>query len=301
MPSTATKNKKLAKTNTAAERPISRSRYATLLKDVKHLFTSATKAVDEEKVKAQWRLGQRITQERLSEQRGYHNSILRDLAADMHVGVRSLQYAVKFHRNYRHCPRGSLSWSHYRLLLDRPDAASRKHYEQLALSQSLTSPELQRRIALDQRGPTDDSSPLPRPTDANYLYRAKVIRVIDGDTLELSIDLGFNVNRTGSFRLADIDTPELDRRGDSRIARDADRADNADRANHAGRLARDFVYTRLLNAQTIVVKTERADLHGRYVTHLFYAEQQIPTATCFTEGTYLNAELLTSGHAVLVV
>lgn len=31
---------------------------------------------------------------------------------------------------------------------------------------------------------------LPRPTDPDYLYRAKVVQVIDGDTLDLHIDVG---------------------------------------------------------------------------------------------------------------
>ena len=65
--------------------------------------------------------------------------------------------------------------------------------------------------------------------------------------------------------------------------------------------ARDFVYDRLLSAQTIVVKTERTDIHGRYVTHLFYAPQEVLAGVCFQEGTYLNAELLDANHAVLVV
>ena len=278
MPTTNTK-KPAPDQPTRAERPITRTRYAQLLKDVKALVTTASKAVDRQKVHAQWQLGKRITQERLNDKRGYHNSVLRDLAADIHVSTRTLQYAVKFHRIYPNRPRHNLSWSHYRVLLDRPDA-TRAHYEQLALSESLTSPELERRIAADQRATTEADSPLPRPTDANYLYRAEVVRILDGDTLELSIDLGFHVNRTGTFRLANIDTPEL--------------------PTTAARLARDFVYERLLTAQTIVVKTQRTDLHGRYVTHLFYAQEQITTATCFTEGTYLNAELVEAGHAEIV-
>jgi len=42
-----------------------------------------------------------------------------------------------------------------------------------------------------------------------YEYRCKVIRVIDGDTVDVDIDLGFNVVLAGQrVRLHGIDTPE---------------------------------------------------------------------------------------------
>jgi micrococcal nuclease len=42
-----------------------------------------------------------------------------------------------------------------------------------------------------------------------YLYRANLEKVIDGDTLEVTIDLGFNIFRRIKIRLKDIDTPEI--------------------------------------------------------------------------------------------
>jgi micrococcal nuclease len=42
-----------------------------------------------------------------------------------------------------------------------------------------------------------------------YEYRATLIRVVDGDTVWLDVDLGFDVRRKDSFRLYGIDTPEL--------------------------------------------------------------------------------------------
>jgi micrococcal nuclease len=42
-----------------------------------------------------------------------------------------------------------------------------------------------------------------------YQYKAIVVRVVDGDTVVLNIDLGFNVCMNESCRLAGIDTPEL--------------------------------------------------------------------------------------------
>lgn len=42
-----------------------------------------------------------------------------------------------------------------------------------------------------------------------YTYNAKVTRIIDGDTLELDIDLGFNVHVNERIRLYGVNTPEI--------------------------------------------------------------------------------------------
>ena len=47
------------------------------------------------------------------------------------------------------------------------------------------------------------SLPLP-----NYVYRIQVTRVVDGDTVDANIDLGFNMMYKERIRLMGIDTPE---------------------------------------------------------------------------------------------
>lgn len=44
---------------------------------------------------------------------------------------------------------------------------------------------------------------------AIYEYRAKCVRVIDGDTVDLDVDLGFYMRVHRRFRLLGINTPEL--------------------------------------------------------------------------------------------
>jgi micrococcal nuclease len=41
-----------------------------------------------------------------------------------------------------------------------------------------------------------------------YKYKAKLIRVVDGDTIDAEIDLGFKIYIKERIRLAGIDTPE---------------------------------------------------------------------------------------------
>lgn len=42
-----------------------------------------------------------------------------------------------------------------------------------------------------------------------YIYKCEIIKVIDGDTLDIIIDLGFNINIKERVRLSGIDTPEV--------------------------------------------------------------------------------------------
>ena len=47
------------------------------------------------------------------------------------------------------------------------------------------------------------------PNLRNFYFRSDVIRVIDGDTVECLLDLGFRLEKIQSVRLAFIDTPEI--------------------------------------------------------------------------------------------
>ena len=42
-----------------------------------------------------------------------------------------------------------------------------------------------------------------------YIYKAELIRVVDGDTVDLVIDLGFDTSRKERFRLYGVDAPEM--------------------------------------------------------------------------------------------
>jgi hypothetical protein len=47
------------------------------------------------------------------------------------------------------------------------------------------------------------------PTEPTYVYQAKTLRVLDGDTYEFLIDLGFQTSTTQEIRLYHWDCPEL--------------------------------------------------------------------------------------------
>lgn len=88
-----------------------------------------------------------------------------------------------------------------------------------------------------------------------YVYRAKLERVIDGDTLEITIDLGFNIFRRIKIRLKDIDTPEIFR-------------PSCEKEKEHGQAAKDFVEEFLTGTKypgELIVKTVRdVSIYGRY-------------------------------------
>jgi micrococcal nuclease len=99
-----------------------------------------------------------------------------------------------------------------------------------------------------------------------YEYRAQLIRVVDGDTVWLDVDLGFDVRRKDSFRLYGINTPEMN---------------TAEGVTAKARLEE------LLKPGGITVTTEkdRREKYGRYL------------ATLWVSGANINRLLVTEGLA----
>jgi endonuclease YncB( thermonuclease family) len=122
---------------------------------------------------------------------------------------------------------------------------------------------------------------LERKTKTMYLYSAIVDRVIDGDTLLLRVDLGFEVWINQRIRLRGIDCPEV--------------------STPEGQKAKEFVENRLKNCFIVVIQTfKKIDVHGRYVCDLFYLEDETDKELIAEEGAFLNQELLDEGLAVLI-
>lgn len=91
-----------------------------------------------------------------------------------------------------------------------------------------------------------------------FTYRAKLLRVVDGDTLDLEMDLGFGIYHRIRVRLAGVDTPEI-----YGVRKDSDEYS-------MGKKASAFTSDWLRDKQ-ITVKTERdkKGKYGRYLAYIF--------------------------------
>jgi len=111
-----------------------------------------------------------------------------------------------------------------------------------------------------------------------YIYRIKSVgRVVDGDTIDADIDLGFDISLTKRIRLAGIDTPE---------SRTKDLAEK-----ELGIDAKNWLKHRLEDAEDIIIRTQLPDStekYGRIIGNLYINGEDVP----------LNQQMITEGYAL---
>jgi micrococcal nuclease len=110
-----------------------------------------------------------------------------------------------------------------------------------------------------------------------YEYRVKkVLKVVDGDTIDVDIDLGFSVSFAQRVRLAGIDTPE---------SRTTDLKEKA-----LGLESKEYLKSLLDGAKDIIIQTEKPDSsekYGRILGWLFINDDELS----------LNEKMITEGYA----
>ena len=100
-----------------------------------------------------------------------------------------------------------------------------------------------------------------------FVYNAKLKKVIDGDTIDFTVDLGFNAFQAIRTRLMGINTPEL--------------------SEETGKDAKLFVISYLPIGKNVVIETYKypSDKYGRWL------------AVVYIDGWNLNQMLLANGLA----
>lgn len=81
-----------------------------------------------------------------------------------------------------------------------------------------------------------------------FKYEAIVEKVVDGDTLDISIDLGFNIWHRLRVRMIGVDTPE--------------------KWFPYGKVVKQYV-AQSLERKKITIETTKADKYGRYLVTVF--------------------------------
>jgi micrococcal nuclease len=107
-------------------------------------------------------------------------------------------------------------------------------------------------------------------------YVKKVTKVVDGDTIDVEIDLGFDISFSSRVRLAGIDTPE---------SRTTDKMEKA-----LGLEAKAYLKREIESAKTVVIKTEKMDSSEKYGRILGWV---------FLDGSKvsMNEKMIEDGHA----
>jgi len=109
-----------------------------------------------------------------------------------------------------------------------------------------------------------------------YFYAAKVLRVVDGDTIDAMIDVGFDIHHKARIRLLGVNTPET---------RTKDLVEK-----EAGLAAKAFASDWLDGHETIYIQThkDKSGKFGRILGDIYSDENKT---------AWLNEDLLEGGHA----
>ena len=108
-----------------------------------------------------------------------------------------------------------------------------------------------------------------------YEYACTVERVVDGDTIDVTLDLGFSVSYKSRVRLFGIDTPESRTRNKDEKAR--------------GKLSTAFLSKAIEIADQVVIRTELKDSRGKF-------GRVLGTVVC--DGEDINKGMVDGGFAV---
>jgi endonuclease YncB( thermonuclease family) len=162
------------------------------------------------------------------------------------------------------------------------DEKSRRFYEKEAEEKHWTRDELVRAIKadhiIDVNDPDKDKKKikLKRPEGGPFIFRAEILRVVDGDTLRARLDLGFEVWKKEIIRFAGIDAPPINEDG--------------------GQEACDYARDQMAKAKVVVIRTGKEEGHGRFIGHIFYSlDERDSWEKVFREGRWLNQEMLDLG------
>lgn len=268
---------------------LSEAAYKALVASVGAMLKESEKAgrsADSSKARSYWEIGDKILEAGLTGRDHYGESVIEQMADDLETNAQTLRRAVVFRRVYDrdnlYRSVQHLTWSHYRQLIEIHDDEARRYYEDRAVKEDWSRDRMNAAIAgreYEREVKKDEGAGiLKRPTDAEYVFRARVVDVVDGDTLELDIRCGFKMVKEGEkVRLAKINAPEI--------------------TTKKGKEVKAYVRDRLAKARGVVVKTEKADEFGRYVAHVFYSFQDDKLGAVYENGVYLNDELLKKGYA----
>jgi endonuclease YncB( thermonuclease family) len=235
-----------------------------------------------------WAMGERLSRSNEIGEKGSASELLKKLSKDLEIDASNMYRALQFYQAY---PNGlpdspelrALPWTVHSGLLPIKDEDKRSFYLQQAIEGAWSARVLRRAIKSNlyeneqSAGAGKKGAQLERSLAHVFHYPAELLRVIDGDTILVRIDLGFETFRRETIRLRGIDTPEL--------------------RTEEGKEARQFVVDALGNIKGLVVRTYKTDVYGRYVGDVFYDELLEDKDQIFARGQFLNQVLLDNNLA----
>ncbi len=269
------------------------------------------------KLQAAWEIGRDAR-----EYKKETGSSLKTIADECGIVEANLQRMMRFHQFY---PKGykesingkPLMLSYYMAVMYVREARERDWYLKQAVLNGWTTPEIRRRVrnhfyesatdAAASGGGSKAAQVLCPREQQLYTYSAKVLKVVDADTLKVEVDVGFSMRYETKIRLRGINC--------------------AERGTKKGEEAKKFVEDELLggtqdtktqdtsneppvscvvcpvssgvlcHVSCVVIRSYKSEKYGRFLADVWYLKGETNSEVILKNGKLLNQVLLDKGFA----
>ena len=240
---------------------LTRSGYAKLVGDLRKILSEGKKraqaAVGRQLVETYWQLGKRISKEEMSVRAGYNFSVLEDMARELGMEYNTLRRAFIFFQK------------NPVLTPRRQNTLTWSHYL--------------------------ETLPIEPQTKRNWYEDASEREEWTRDQLRSAIkrnaydERGANGKHKSSHKLRRPTAATFVYKALVERVIDGDTL--------RGRKAFEYVRDQLARTSSVIVKTNKIDIYGRYIGDVFYDYGEKHSETVFQKGRHLNQELVSRGLA----
>lgn len=274
---------------------------SAIIDQIKTILSGIDDALEDEDklsmVRGYWEAGRLAT-----EYKDSTGMLLKDIAREIETPDSALQRYTQFYRTF---PKGYpekygsrvVIWSLICCVLPVHDAKAREFYLQEACRHGWNKYVLTKRVRKDYYGAFQDaaksreSRTLKPGKQRLYTYAAEVIKIVDADTLDVEIDVGFKIKQEHRVRLRGINAPEPGTSPGRRAKRFVERE-----------LAKCVVEKPLFkgvraNRPLVVVKTYKMGQYGRYTADIYYLQGEADPEVIAQNGKLLSQVLVDQGMA----
>jgi len=236
---------------------------------------------------------------------------IQEIAIDIGAAAGSLQKHVRFYRQNPQGCKGEINgkpigWSHYAAVLYIGNKRERDFYLAESAAKSWSSRELRRRIRnnyYENRIEANASrvrgrGALKEINQKLYTYSAEVLKVIDGDTLELNIDVGFQARMRHKVRLRGINCPERKTKKGEEAKCFVEKElfgnilQTQEHTNTRAQAKTPVSCAPVTCAPLVVIRTYKSGKFGRYIVDIWYLHGESDKEVILSQGKLLNQVLL---------
>ena len=253
-------------------------------------------------VKGYWEVGKIA-----SEYKDSTGKVIKDIADEVEAPTHAMQRYIQFYKEFPQGYPGKyydrvIHWTYICCILPVHDKEARDFYLKEACKNKWNKHQLVERINNGYYQSVKESTEYNVKSSKRkniveikeqqlYRYTAEVIKIVDGDTLDLDIDVGFKLKLEHRVRFRGINCPEI---GTPKGQKAKEFLESefakcvveklASKGEHAAR-------------PVVVVKTYKRGIYGRYIVDIYYLPGETSSEVIAKKGKLLNQVLLDKGLA----